>query len=340
MTHPLDTLLEWIDIDSTTGSEAAYGDALARRLEAEGFDVERQEVAEGRFNVLGRLGEPEVVFCTHQDTVPPWIAPRREGNLIFGRGACDAKGQAVAMLEAARILRDEGQRNLGFLFTVGEEVDSIGAQLANERLADPWRPRYIIIGEPTNNEFIRGGKGVFRGTLHAHGVAGHSSQPVGPSAIHELVGAIGRMLADEWGCHDLFGEGTINFGEIDGGLAANVVAPTARATVMVRAVEDPSSIEARIRGHLRGDLGEHVDFDACKGYGPIEFHVPAGGEGSVVAFGTDAPFLPAWGTPLLYGPGDIEDAHTADEKLEVKSFERAVVDHVRTVRELFAKIGR
>ena len=66
-------------------------------------------------------------------------------------------------------------------------------------------------------------------------MAGHSSEPIGPSAIHELVEAIGRMLSDGWGKHELYGNGSINFGNIDGGLAANVVAPHASATLLVRA---------------------------------------------------------------------------------------------------------
>ena len=165
-------------------------------------------------------------------------------------------------------------------------------------------------------------------------MAGHSSQPLGPSAIHELVTSIHRMLSDEWGNHEVFGKGTINFGEIEGGLAANVTAPSARATVMVRAVEPAWVVEERIKSHL----SEHVELEAGKGYGPIEFHMPEGHEGPVVAFGTDAPFLHAWGTPLLYGPGRIEDAHTDHEVLETASFERAVGDYVDVARDLFARI--
>ena len=73
-----------------------------------------------------------------------------------------------------------------------------------------------------------------------------------------------------------------------------------------------------------------------KGYGPVEFHVPewAAEDAPVVAFGTDAPFLTRWGTPLLYGPGRITDAHTDHELLERASFERAIGDYVRIAREL------
>lgn len=331
--NPIDTLLDWIDIDSVTGGEGDYADALIRFVEAQGFAAERQELAPGRFNVLARAGQPDVVFCTHLDTVPPWFGPTRESGLIRGRGSCDAKGPAMAMIQAACNLLASGEDRIGFLFTVGEETDGAGAQLANARQTDPWRPRYTIVGEPTDNRFIQGGKGIYKCKLHAKGVAGHSSQPIGPSAIHELVGAIHRMLSQEWGDHEVFGQGTINFGEIEGGLAANVVAPRATAEVLVRAVEEPGVIEAR----LRTALGEHVELEHEKSYAPIQFHVPAGREGPVVAFGTDAPWLSKWGKPLLYGPGSILDAHTADEKLELSSFERAIADYEATARELLGR---
>jgi len=330
----LDTLAEWIDVPSVTGSENAYGDVLARRLAELGFEVERQELAPGRSNVLAHRGEPLVAFCTHQDTVPPWFGARREGDVLFGRGACDAKGQALAQIEAGRRLIESGEDRIGYLFTVGEEIDSAGAQLANERLAAPWRSRYTIVGEPTENEFIRGGKGVFRGTLTARGVAGHSSRPAGPSAIHALVRAIHGMLEDEWGRVEPFGEGTINFGEIEGGVAANVTAASATASVMVRAVEPVEVVEERMRRHL----GKRVELEVYKSYGPIDFHVPEGHEGGIVTFGTDAPYIDRWGTLLLYGPGSIEDAHTADEKIEKDELVRAVEELEVTTRSLLDQI--
>jgi len=335
MANTLDTLCDWIAIDSVTGHEGDYGDALARHLVALGFGVERQDVEAKRFNVLARADEPELVFCTHLDTVPPFFGPTRKGAAIHGRGACDAKGPALAMIEAARRLVASGERRIGFLFTVGEETDGGGAQHANKATPSRWQPRWTIIGEPTDNRFIRGGKGVFKGTLTAHGVASHSSRPLGPSAIHELVHVAHRMLEDGWGEHPVFGKGTLNLGLIQGGLASNVVAPAATASVMVRVVEEPRAVEARIRRHLSKD----VEFAAEKSYGPVEFFVPEAHrkDAPVVAFGTDAPWLTRFGTRLLYGPGSIEDAHTDHEKLALDSFERAVGEYERTARELLAR---
>lgn len=332
------TLSHWIDVPSITGAEDDYADLVTRHLEQLGFDVERQPLAPGRSNLLARVGdagEPRVVLCTHLDTVPPWIGPRIERGVIYGRGACDAKGPALAMILAAERLVKAGRRDIGLLLTVGEEVDGAGAVLANTKLAAPWKPAYTIIGEPTDNRFIAGHKGVFKCTLRAHGVAGHSSQPIGPSAVHEMVHALDGLLSEEWGHSDLFGDGTLNVGLIDGGVAENVIADRAEARLMLRIVEEPELIEARLSKYA----SEHVEFLIEKAYGPLAFEVPASeADAPVVAFATDGPFLPDWGTKLLYGPGSILDAHTDDEKLDEDSFERAVADYERTALDLLLRL--
>ena len=115
-------LVDFIEVPSVTGDEGDYGDALARDLERRGFAVERQEVSSGRFNVLARAGAPEVVLCTHLDTVPPFFGSTVDRDFVHGRRACDAKGQAVAMVAAAEQLLADGEDRVGLLFTVGEEV--------------------------------------------------------------------------------------------------------------------------------------------------------------------------------------------------------------------------
>ncbi|HVS11269.1 MAG TPA: M20/M25/M40 family metallo-hydrolase, partial [Planctomycetota bacterium] len=326
-------LKDLVDVESITGNEDDYGDALAALLGDLGFACERQEVAPGRHNLLARTGTPELVFCTHLDTVPPFFGPSEDAEFVHGRGACDAKGPALAMIEAARALLAQGCDRIGFLFTVGEEIDSAGARRANEALAEPWRPRFTIVGEPTENRFVRAHKGIFKGRLVAAGVAGHSSQDVGPSAVHELVGALHGLLAQDWGAHPVLGPGTLNVGLIEGGLAPNVVADRAAASLLLRAVEDPVTTEARIRSHL----GPHVELHGVsENYGPSEFHVPAGCEPITVAFATDAPHLGRWGTPVLYGPGRILDAHTDHERVSKRSLEEAARRYASVARELLA----
>ena len=333
MDELLRTLVEWIEIPSVTGEEADYGDALERALQAEGFATERQHVAPGRFNLLARAGEPKVVFCTHLDTVPPFIGARVDSEFIHGRGSCDAKGQALAMLTAARELLAGGEDRIGFLFTVGEEIDSLGAQVASRERRAPWNPRWTIVGEPTSGRFISGHKGIFKARLEARGVAGHSSQPIGPSAIHELVGCCSRLLAQDFGSDPVLGPATVNIGEITGGVAPNVVAERAEAEILLRTVSDPDQVEAGIRACL----GERVTLErSAECYAPVTFHVPPGEDAHPVAFGTDAPHLDGFGEPLLFGAGDIRDAHTDHEKVGRAQIEACVARHVRTVRDLLA----
>lgn len=330
-------LADWIDIESITGNEGDYGSALGRVLEREGFSIEYQEVAPGRSNLLGRADRPEVVFCTHLDTVPPFIPPRIQRGTVWGRGACDAKGQALAMLLAAKRLVEDGERRVGFLFTVGEEIDSAGASFADARLAadpslrDEWSPRYTIVGEPTGNVFVSGHKGIFLCDLVGHGIAGHSSNPLGPSAIHELVGCCAKLTQADWGEDADLGQGSLNVGTIHGGHAPNVVAPEARAEILIRAVEDPDVIRARIEAAL----GPNVEMlEGREQYGPVRFVVPDGEPSFPVAFGTDAPHLTRWGQPLLMGPGSIDLAHTKDERIEVAEIEAAVARYCETVKRL------
>lgn len=326
-------LRDWIEIPSVTGEELDYSEALARALTARGFDVERQEVEPGRSNLLARAGRPEVVFCTHLDTVPPFFGSRIDGDHVHGRGACDAKGQAAAMLFAGEALLRAGEDRVGFLFTVGEETVSDGAKVANARLAEPWAPRYVVIGEPTGSRFVRGHKGLYHGCLHAHGVAGHSSLTSGPSAIHELLRAGVNILDADWGHHELFGPATVNLGTVHGGVASNVIADEAQMSFLLRAVTEPEDVERR----MAALLGEHVELrPEGNAYGPIEFYVPPGEPEELVAFGTDAPHMPAWGQPLLYGAGSISDAHTDHEKVGRQELAACVQRHVQTVQDLLA----
>src|ERR687893_60341 len=124
-----------VDIPSVTGDEARVGEYLSEYLQRLGYRVERHEVAHDRFNVIATTQEsPRIVFSTHMDTVPPFIESREDEEFIYGRGSCDAKGIIAAQIFAAERLRADGMNELGLLFTVDEELSSIGAQAANNHL--------------------------------------------------------------------------------------------------------------------------------------------------------------------------------------------------------------
>jgi acetylornithine deacetylase len=126
----------------------------------------------------------------------------------------------------------------------------------------------------------------------------------------------------------------LNVGEIDGGVAANVIADRASASLLLRAVETPQTTESKLRKHL----STHVELECVnKNYGPTEFFVPAGETPSVAAFGTDAPHLKNWGTPLLFGPGSIQDAHTDHECVSKSAIEQAIAMYAKTAGELLTR---
>ena len=105
-----------------------------------------------------------MVFSTHFDCVPPFFPSRVEGGVLYGRGACDAKGILAAQVAAAERLRAAGETRVGLVFVAGEERGSDGAMAAN-RIAS--RSTFLINGEPTDNRLGAATRGVFRVRLIA-----------------------------------------------------------------------------------------------------------------------------------------------------------------------------
>jgi acetylornithine deacetylase len=329
-------LREAIDIPSPTGEEGEYARHVARRLEAQGYPhVELQAVEGDRANVWARAGEqPRVVLCTHLDCVPPWIASSEDEQYIYGRGSCDAKGIMLAMLAAGARLRSKGVSDFGYLFTVGEELDSVGAKVA--RSLEPGS-RYVIVGEPTEGRLATGHKGVFKFDLRAEGRAAHSAYPeLGASAIERLLDALDAVRRADWGHSERLGPATVNVGMIAGGVAANVIAPRAEARVMVRVVGEASACGEILDGLLAGRQG--VSYDGVASSDAVFCETRPGFETAPVRFGTDIPSLGgSFGTPLLVGPGSIHDAHTSDEKIGKAELVAAVGLYERLVGELLAE---
>src|SRR2546430_8554684 len=168
---------ELIDIPSVTGEEFQIGTSLGELLNRLGYHVELQDVSPERSNVIATTeAKPRLVFSTHMDTVPPFIASGEDDEFIYGRGACDAKGIIAAQIAAAEKLRAEGIREIGLLFTVDEEVTSAGAKIANDH---PFAEscEYLINGEPTDNQLAIGTKGSLQAVIAASGRAAHSAYP-------------------------------------------------------------------------------------------------------------------------------------------------------------------
>ena len=326
-----------IDTESITGNEQRAGlqlldyvSALAARY---GGRAERSEVEPHRANVFACWGErPIVTLSTHMDTVPPFVPSREDADFIWGRGACDTKGIIAAMLKAAEGLLENGVRNFGVLFVVGEERNSAGAYHA---AAHPQGARYLINGEPTENQLALGSKGALRYEIAATGRMAHSAYPeLGESAIDKLLDALARIRAIPLPVDDLLGPSTLNIGTIAGGRAPNVIADAATAEIFVRLVGDSTATKDAIAAAVAGkaEAREMIEIPALR-LGSLP-----GMQTTVVAFTTDIPaFGDAWGTPFLIGPGSIHVAHTLDERIPKRQLEDAVGIYQKMVSQLLTE---
>lgn len=315
---PVDLTLALMRIDSTSGREGEVIRFAHTMLESRGWTARRISVTQGRDNIVASVSEaPLVTLSTHLDTVPPFLPPRVEGERIWGRGACDAKGIAAAMICAADrlVARDVP---VGLLFVVGEETTHDGAQAAN-----PWATtsRVLINGEPTESTLAVGTKGALRLLVRAEGIAAHSAYPhLGRSAIDTLLDVLYDVRALTFPTDPVLGETTLNVGLIAGGVADNVVAAEAHARVMIRLVSDADDVLARVREAARG----RVEIREVVRISPMRLATIEGFPTSVVAYATDVPVLSAWGTPYLFGPGSINVAHRDDEHIAIAELHAAV----------------
>jgi acetylornithine deacetylase len=321
-----------IDIDSTTGQERAAGDWLASVLRARGYAVVEQPVARGCSNLFATLDPPAVVLSTHYDCVPPFFPSSIRDGALYGRGACDAKGILAAQLAAAERLRAAGERRIGLLFVVGEERGSDGAALANTMAPGS---RYLINGEPTDSRQATATRGVLRLKLHAQGRACHSAAPEnGISAIDLLIDALIHLRTLPLPSDPVLGSTYYTIGLIDGGVAPNVVSPHASAEVLFRIVGPADDVLAAIQS-----LASTVTIEEVLRVSPVRLHTVDDVPSAVFPFTTDVPFLGAWGTPLLFGPGSFLVAHTAEERVDLAELEGAIATYQRLATTLLASGG-
>jgi acetylornithine deacetylase len=322
-----------IDIPSVSGEELEVGRFLASHLESLGYRVELQEVEAGRSNVLATTGaRARVVLSTHMDTVPPFIASSEDDEYIYGRGSCDAKGIIAAQVAAAERLRGEGLEELGLLFTVDEELGSLGARAADSH-ALARECEYLINGEPTENKLAVGSKGSLRLKLSTEGRAAHSAYPErGESAIEKLLDVLSDVRAAAWPRDEFFGETTCNIGTLRGGTRPNVIPAEAEAELQIRLVTPSSEVKQILEPIAEGRA--RVEYMSIAE--PVRMLAVEGFEREVVRFTTDIPYLKSWGAPLLIGPGSILDAHTDGERVSKRELEEAVELYARLVKTLLA----
>ena len=317
-----------VDIESTTGNESRVADFLHRELSRLGYRASKMPVEGDRCNVFAtspQQAQPEIVFSTHMDTVPPFIPSSEDAARIYGRGSCDAKGIIAAQVAAAERLR-QGGIYVGLLFVVGEEKDSLGAKVANQQSTGP---KFLVNGEPTENRMASASKGTLRVEINATGRMAHSAYPeLGESAIDKLLEALNRLRAIKLPSVEGIGPCTVNIGVIEGGRAPNVVPDKARAQLLYRLVGPSDKLREEIvrtvAGVATAEFVLEIPFARLRTLDGLPT--------MVAAFTTDIPWLGNWGEPLLVGPGSIHVAHTEGEYIEKEQLQDAV--------ELYCAIAR
>jgi acetylornithine deacetylase len=295
---------------------------------ARGWNVTTQEVSRGRANVWASRKGGGVTLSTHLDTVPPYLPPRLEGKRLYGRGACDAKGIAAAMLCAAELLAADGEERVDLLFVVGEEKGSDGARAANHLAATS---RYLVNGEPTESKLASGAKGSQRVIVRTRGRAAHSAYAeLGVSAIEPMLALLPSVKSLPLPTDPVLGRTTVNIGTIHGGTEANIIPALCETELMFRLVSDVEPLREAVTRWAEGTA--ELEWGS---YIPAQhFHVIDGFEVAPVAYTSDIPLLSRWGTPLLFGPGSINVAHTTEEHIDTDELRAAVDAYARIARTL------
>lgn len=331
MSAPVDVVAlaaELLAIHSTTRDEGAAVDFVARWLVARDWNVTVQEVTPGRGNVWASRKGGGVTLSTHLDTVPPYVPPRRENGRLYGRGACDAKGIAAAMMVAADRLVAMGEERVDVLFVVGEERGSDGARMANQL---PATSKWLINGEPTESLLASGCKGAQRVIVRTKGKEAHSAYlHLGESAITPMLTMLQELQQLPLPVDDILGPSTVNVGLIKGGTEANIVPGACEAEMMIRLVGDVKDVKKILEPWAKGRAElEYGSFIPAQ-----HFHTVPGFNTAPMAYTSDIPLLTNWGKPLLFGPGSIHVAHTPDEFIEEAELRASVDSYITLVQQL------
>lgn len=333
----LDNFLNILKIDSSSGKErrlaeyCAYGFATGKSVS------ETYEVGDGTLNVYLKWGNPEMVFCTHLDTVPPYIPPKVEelpdGDVkISGRGSCDAKGQIFSMYNACIELENEGYTDFGLLLVSGEETGSKGAKTVDGQIAGG---EYLVVGEPTDSKMVTAGKGTKSFKVVIKGVSSHSGYPeYGDSAVMRFVDFMDRLGAVVFPEDPVLGKTTYNVGELESSNSQNILSDRLSFRIYFRTTFASDEMVCRLMEYFADGMTEITAFG---GDTPSRYMVLDGFETKTVAFGNDAPHIGCFRNKMLCGPGSILVAHTDNEHILLSDLIRAKDNYVSIYKKL---VGR
>ena len=331
------------------------------RTQLPGFDVRVTDHGAGAVSMLAVRGNPSRLFNVHLDTVPSsaaWTADplrlRVEGDRAIGLGACDIKGAAAALVAAASATTGDA----AFLFTTDEEANDPRCVAAF--LASDHGFREVLVAEPTNCEAVLAHRGLSSARIAFRGEAGHASSPdaMQLSAVHRAMRWGVRALDHAQSlAHERFGGLTglrFNIGTMAGGIKGNVIAPSGELRCNFRPLPsmDIDAMHATLRA-FAGE-GELDSYDETFRGPPLPAGVLHEAErqrlaardladelglpiGNAVDFWTEASLFSQGGlTAFVFGPGDIAQAHTADEWVAVAQLEQYAAHAARIIGQTSA----
>ena len=321
-----------LGFDSTSGRERPLAEFLARRLQAP--KVETFEVGDGTLNLLLSWGTPRVVFCSHMDTVPPYIAPKVGEDKVTGRGSCDAKGQIFSMFCACQKLSQEGYKDFGLLLLAGEETGSHGAKAYSKN--NPGGD-FVLVGEPTDNCLASASKGTKSFEVTIPGKACHSGYPEhGASAVERFVEFMNTLKLVEFPEDPVLGRTTWNVGDLVSSNPQNILSPEIRFRIYFRTT---FATDELIQNKLLGASPKGTVIQAFGGDTPMTyFSDVAGIESKPVSFGSDAPRLDKFAQRAICGPGSILTAHTDKEYVLLSDLQKAVEQDIEIFKAVTKEI--
>ncbi|MEI8043558.1 MAG: M20 family metallopeptidase [Verrucomicrobiota bacterium] len=342
----------FLPADDPRAGEQRVADFLAATAAQAGLDVEFQPVAPGRSNLLARLSprgkvRQRLLLAPHMDTVNAadgQFVPVKRGGRLHGRGACDTKGSVAAMLTALCELAGAGQRPADTEIVFAALVDEEHGQAGSRALvAGGLRASLAIVGEPTCLQVVSAHKGTLWMKLETRGKSAHGSWPeLGRNAVHEMARVV-DLLETTYARelrrrrHPLLGCATVSVGAIRGGTQPNIVPD--RCTILIDRRTLPGETEAGVRRELdavlrRKNLAVAYVHDKLPHCPPMEtdprlplvarfLNSVGQRKAAGVRYFCDASVLGHGGIPsVVFGPGDIAQAHTADEWISLSSLER------------------
>lgn len=330
---------------SLTGHEMPVMEHVESLLRGMGWTTERWPIPNDlRFNLFAKPAgrNPRIIFTTHLDVVPApdaLFTPTIVDGILLGRGACDTKGIAAVMIQVADSLRRDGHEDIGLLFVVGEETDSVGARTAVPMLSERGI-EFIVNGEPTEGRLVIAQKGVLAGKIFIKGRSCHSGYPqLGVDANACLIDVASELRSIDFGTHPIFGQSTINIGMLKGGEAGNIVSPSAELSFWLRSVSSShvltETLHSAVTSVAKRFPGVEVSVTIDVESEPIELVPLPGFETTVFCGGSDVSYYVESGARvLMYGPGSLIHAHTDTEHITLRELGEACKGYLTIFHQL------